>query len=294
MPAVSAAARRINHPRGISMIDLLLEFWASPVMREALMPALLIALVTASMSVMVMAHRLSFLTVGVSHASLAGLGIAVTLALPLLPTATIFAVVVALLLALMPKKKGISEDASTGMLFAGSMALGIILISTAGTTKIDLFGLLFGNILTISPLDLSWLYVLSGVILMILMLAARSWWSIAFDAVTADASGLPVSSLRLLLYGMVGLTVILCVKLAGIVLTAGLMILPAACAWLWGRSLFSLWILSLAFSLCGTLVGLLWSYAYEWPSGATVVLALCLLFLISWSLNWLKQQLTQA
>lgn len=206
------------------------EFLASPVMAEALLPALLISIVTASMSVMVMAHRLSFLTVGVSHASLAGLGLAVTLSLPLLPTATVFALMIALLLALMPEKKGISEDAGTGMLFAGSMALGVVLISTADHGRADLFGLLFGNILTISPDEKLWLYLLSGLIPLALLLAARAWWSIAFDAVTAAASGLPVSMLRLLLYGIVGLTVILCVKLAGIVLTAGLMILPAACA----------------------------------------------------------------
>ncbi|MFQ5344696.1 MAG: metal ABC transporter permease [Mariprofundus sp.] len=273
------------------MIDLIREFLASPVMAEALPPALLIAFVTASMSVMVMAHRLSFLTVGVSHASLAGLGLAVTLSLPLLPTATVFAVLIALLLALMPRKKGISEDAGTGMLFAGSMALGVLLISTANSAEVDLFGLLFGNILTISPLDLKWLYLMSGLIPLLFFLAARAWWSIAFDAVTAEASGLPVSSLRLLLYGLVGLTVILCVKLAGIILTAGLMILPAACAWFWGRSLFGLWLLSVLFSLFGTVLGLIWSYGYEWPSGATVVLALCGLFVISWSLNWGKSWL---
>ena len=274
------------------MSDLIFDFFASPVMREALLPALLIAIVTASMSVMVMAHRLSFLTVGVSHASLAGLGLAVTLSLPLLPTATVFAVLIALLLALVPRKKGISEDAGTGILFAGSMALGVLLISTANSAEVDLFGLLFGNILTISPVDLKWLYLMSGLIPVLFFLAARAWWSIAFDAVTADASGLPVSSLRLLLYGLVGLTVILCVKLAGIVLTAGLMILPAACAWFWGRSLFSLWLLSVLFSLLGTITGLIWSYAYEWPSGATVVLALCALFVISWSLNWGKSWAT--
>ena len=270
------------------MIDMLQQFLASPVMREALAPAIFISVVAASMSVMVMAHRLSFLTVGVSHASLAGLGLATTLALPLLPTATMFAVLIALLLALMPKQKGISEDAGTGMLFAGSMALGIILISSAGNAQVDLFGLLFGNILTISPADLMWLNILGSLILIVLFLAARAWWSIAFDAATADTSGLPASSLRLLLYGTVGLTVILCVKLAGIVLTAGLMVLPAACAWLWGRSLFSLWLLAVAFSLLGTLSGLLWSYAHDWPAGASVVLALCVCFLISWGASWLK------
>ncbi len=267
----------------ISMIDMVNTFLASPVMREALVPALLIAVVTASISVMVMAHRLSFLTVGVSHASLAGLGLAVTASLPLLPTATVFAVVIALLLALMPTGKGFSEDAGTGILFAGSMALGVILISTTNSADVDLFGLLFGNILTISPIDLKWLYLVSGLVPLLFILAARAWWSIAFDPVTAEASGLPVAGLRLLLYGLVGLTVILCVKLAGIVLTAGLLILPAACAWFWGRSLFNLWLLSMLFSITGTVTGLLISYIREWPSGATVVLALCALFILSWS-----------
>jgi len=280
--------------KAIIMVELLSQFWASPVMQAALFPALLIALVTASMSVMVMAHRLSFLTVGVSHASLAGLGIALTFALPLLPTATVFAVLIALLLALMPKQKGISEDAGTGMLFAGSMALGILLISTAGSTQVDLLGLLFGNILTMSAVDLHWLYILSALVLVVSLLAARAWWSIAFDAVTANASGLPVSSLKLLLYGMVGLTVIVCVKLAGIVLTAGLMVLPAACAWLWGRSLLSLWTLSVSFSIVATVTGLIWSYAYEWPSGATVVLALCVFFILSWGVHWGKTWLTKS
>jgi len=265
------------------MVEMINAFLASPVMQEALPPAILIAVVTASMSVMVMAHRLSFLTVGVSHASLAGLGMAVTASLPLLPTATVFAVLVALLLALMPTSKGISEDAGTGMLFAGSMALGVVLISTTRSADVDLFGLLFGNILTIAPIDLKWLYLVCAVVPLLFLLAARAWWSIAFDAVTAEASGLPVAGLKLLLYGLVGLTVILCVKLAGIVLTAGLLILPAACAWFWGRSLLTLWLLSVLFSITGTLTGLFCSYIREWPSGATIVLALCALFILSWS-----------
>ncbi len=276
------------------MTDFLQQFLASPVMRESLQPALLVALVTASMSVMIMAHRLSFLTVGVSHASLAGMGLALNFGLPLLPAATAFAVVIALLLALTPGRQGISEDAGTGILFAGSMAIGIVLVSTSPQSRVDLFGLLFGNILTIEPADVRWLWLLGGSILITLLLAARSWWSIAFDAVTAEASGLPVAGLRMLLYGVVGLTVILCVKLAGIVLTAGLMILPAACAWFWGRSLAGLWLISVTCSVSGTIAGLLWSYAWDWPSGASVVLALCGLFILSWlgkgGIEWLKRR----
>lgn len=275
------------------MVNFFQQFFNSPVMLDALFPALLIAVITSSMSIMIMAHRLSFLTVGVSHASLAGLGIAVTLSLPLLPTAAATAVVIALLLAILPNRQGINEDAGTGMLFAGSMALGVILISSSSRYEVDLFGLLFGNILTVSAVDMQWIVWGSVLVLLSLVIWAGSWWSMAFDMVTAKASGIATSQLRLILHGVVGLTVVMCVKLAGIVLTTGLLVLPAACAWFWGRSMRSLWLLSLGFSLIGTLGGLMWSYKYDWPSGAAIILMLCALFVLSWSSAWLKQQSTK-
>ncbi len=275
------------------MIDFLSSFFSSPVMQAAFWPALLIAVLTSSMSMMVLAHRLSFLTVGVSHASLAGLGLAVTLSLPLLPTAAITAIIIALLLAAMPNRQGINEDTGTGVLFAGSMALGVILISNANSYEVDLFGLLFGNILTVSEQDSRWITWGSLFVLLSLIMWAKSWWSMAFDMVTAKASGIATARLRLILYGVMGLTVVMCVKLAGIVLTTGLLVLPAACAWFWGRSMFSLWALSLSFSLTGTFAGLMWSYQYDWPSGAAIILMLCVLFMLSWLSSWLKQQLSE-
>jgi zinc transport system permease protein len=271
-------------------MEMLNQFFASHVMQESLPPALLISVVTSSMSVMVLAHRLSSLTVGVSHASLAGLGLAVTLSLPLLPTATVTALLITLLLANIPKKQGITDDAGIGMLFAGSMALGIVLISTASRYEVDLFGLLFGNILTISSSEMQWLLLVGALILGSMVLLARGWWSIAFDPTTAAAAGLPVPTMRMLLYGVTGLTVVMCVKLAGIVLTTGMLVLPAACAWFWGRSLAGLWSLSVIFSLTGTLIGLMISYHRDWPSGATVVMALCCIFIISWGAAWLRQR----
>jgi len=269
---------------------MLASFFASPVIQDALLPATLIALVTASMSVMIIAHRLSFLTVGVSHASLAGLGLAVTLALPLLPTATVIACLLAVLLAWIPKSEGLSEDTGTGLLFAGSMALGIVLLSRVSQSEVNLFGLLFGDILTISPDEYRWLLLIGVVIIMLLLVFARRWWSIAFDPVTAFASGLAVAPLRVLLYATVGMTVMMCVKLAGIVLTTGMLVLPAATAWFWGRSLVGLWLMSMVVALVGTYTGLYVAYQEDWPSGATVVLMMCVLFMISWGISWLKKQ----
>jgi len=265
------------------------SFLASEVMRSALFPSTLIAIVASSMSVMVLAHRLAFLAVGVSHATLAGLGLAVVLALPLLPTAAVTAIIVSMMLASMPRQRGLDTDAGTGVLFAGAMALGIILISTANQYKVDMFGLLFGNILMVSENDKYWLMWGSGLVFASLIWAARSWWSIAFDASAAEASGLAVYRYRVLLYAAMGLTVVVCVRLSGIVLTAGLLVLPAASAWFWGRGLFKIWLISLLVSLTGTWAGLFLSYMLDWPSGATVVLTLCACFVLSWTGSWLNQ-----
>ena len=154
-------------------------FLTSEVMRSALFPATLIAIVASSMSVMILAHRLAFLTVGVSHATLAGLGLAVVLALPLLPIAAATAVIVALMLAFTPRHRGLSDDAGTGVLFAGAMALGIVLLSTTSKNEVDMFGLLFGNILKVSESDQYWLIWGSSIVMTSLIWAARPWWSIA-------------------------------------------------------------------------------------------------------------------
>lgn len=262
-------------------------FFGSDVMLEALGPATLIAVLASSISVMVLAHRLAFLTVGVSHATLAGLGIAVVFGLPLLPSAAVTAVVIALLLGVISPQRGMNEDAATGVLFAGAMALGIVLLSGASKHEVDLFGLLFGNILMVSDEDRFWLLCGSLPVLAALVVAARPWWAMAFDAASMRAMGLPVNIWRLLLFAVVGLTVVMCVKLAGIVLTTGLLVLPAASAWLWGRGLFSMWLISLALSLAGTWLGLYVSYLYDLPSGATVVLLLCAVFLLSRIAHWL-------
>ncbi len=265
-------------------------FFASEVMMDALLPALMIAVVASTVSVMVVAHRLSFLTVGVAHASLAGLGLAAVTGLPLLPVASLVAVLVALLLPWMPTGRGISNDAASGMLFAGSMALGVLLLAGADRQQVDLFGLLFGNILMVDDHDLLWMDLLVPATLLVVFWMARAWWSIAFDATTAEANGLPVRRYRLLLYAVTGTTVILCVKLAGVVLTTGLMVLPAAIAWFWGRTLLSLWLISVAAGVVAVVAGLMLSYARDWPAGASIIVLLCCLFCLSWGCQWWRQR----
>lgn len=268
----------------------MIDFLASEVMRAALLPALTIAVAAGTVSVMVVAHRLAFLCVGVSHASLAGLGLAVFIGAPLLPMALLTALGVAVLLNLMPKRAGIGTDTGTGILFAAAMALGVILISHADSGGVDLLSLLFGNILTVPSHERIWLLATFVLTLTAFTVAARPWWSLAMDPVCAEAEGVPAAPYQLALYILVAITVIMGVKLSGIVLASGLMVLPASIAWFWGRGLMQLWIASVLFAIVGTWAGMWASYAWDWPTGATVVLALSTLFFLSWGISWIVRR----
>ncbi|MDX8376960.1 MAG: metal ABC transporter permease [Mariprofundales bacterium] len=264
-------------------------FFFSDFMLPALLPALGIAIVAALMSVLILAHRLSFLVVGVSHASLAGMGLAVHLALPLLPLASACAVLVALLLASMPRNSGIEEDSGTGILFAISMAIGALLIATAPRGQTDLYGLMFGDVLTISADDIRWLWLAIPIVLASLVFAARPWWHMAYDMDSVAASGTRIQFYRLLLHGIIGITVILCVKLAGIILTTGLLVLPAACAWLYAKGLWALWGVSVTTAILSVPMGMQLSYSLDWPTGPCIVLILGAIFLLTWLITWIMQ-----
>jgi len=134
--------------------------------------------------------------------------------------------------------------------------------------------------------DLVWMRLLVPLTMVVVLLMAKAWWSIAFDATTAAANGLPVRRYRLFLYATTGVTVILCVKLAGVVLTTGLMVLPAAIAWFWGRSLLSLWLISVVAGVMAVFFGLMLSYMLDWPAGASIIVLLCLFFCMSWGCQW--------
>jgi len=262
-------------------------FWGDPVIADALPAALGIAAAAAAISVLVRAHRLGFLVVGVAHASLAGAGLAALLRWPLLPAAGFVAVGLAVAFAFLPRAR-IDEDATAGLIFAGGMALGLVLIAAADA-QATLFGLLFGDVLAIDPAERRLLWFGLGIVAIGFALGARAWWMLAADAEAAEAEGHPVRHWRAALHALVGLCVMLGVKLTGIVLTAGLLMLPAAIAWPWVRGLASAFLGAVLASLLGTIAGLWLSWRFDAPAGAAIVLALMLLWGLSLAASVLRR-----
>ncbi len=248
------------------------------ILADALPALVLVALAASVASVVIHAHRLAFLTVGVAHASLAGAGLAALLGVSLLGGA--FVVAIALALAFAALGRGTTPDATSGILFAVGMAAGVVMLHLAHTQS-AFFGLLFGDILAVAPGERLALQL--GAIAMLGLFAAfgRLWWAMAADPVAAEGEGMPVGAGKALAYAYAAAAAMLCVKAAGIALGIGLLTLPAAIAWPWARGLCSAAAIASLSGTIGAVLGLFASWWWDWPTGPAIVLALFALFLLS-------------
>ena len=261
------------------MIELLAEPLAQGFMRRALLMGTLLGAVGALLGVFVVQRGLSLLSDGLAHATFGGLALglmlgasadhAIWVALP-------FTIAVALAIAALRRRARLGGDAATGVFFAFSFALGILLLGLrperAGTVNVE--ALLFGSILSVSPDVLVTMLVVSVLALVSLVLAWSRLAYATFDPELAFLSGVPVQALEYLLLGLTAVTVVVGGKTVGVVLVSAFIVIPAATAHLLGRTLRGIAMLAAALGIAGSALGLLASYHLNVASGATVILTL--------------------
>jgi zinc transport system permease protein len=248
-------------------------------MQRAFVASVAIGLVCGVLGFFVVLRRLAFIGVGISHSAIGGIAIGILAGLNPLLTASVFAVAVALGIAAISRRGLLAEDTVIGVFFSGSMALGIVLISMNPGYQGDLFGYLFGNVLAVSQTEL-WALLGGGLlVLALLLLSFRQQIFIAFDAELAEAYGQPVTAMNNLLLVLLALTVILGVRLAGVLLIEALLVVPAATAVLWASNYRGQLLLSGFLGAgCGA-VGLAAAYQLDVaPGGAIILLAVALFF----------------
>ena len=158
------------------------------------------------------------------------------------------------------------------------MALGIIFVFlTPGYTP-NLMSYLFGNILTVTTSELWWMFALNVVIIAFFILFFRKILYIAFDEEFAKAAGLPVALFNYLTITLIALTVVLNIRVVGIILILSLLTIPQATANLFTKDFKRLIILSSVFAFVGTMLGLFISYFLDIPSGAAIIFTLVVIF----------------
>jgi ABC-type Mn2+/Zn2+ transport system permease subunit len=260
---------------------MLTEMLSFDFMQRAFLGGIIVCLLCSFLSFFVVLKRLSFIGVGISHSALGGLAIGVMTGLNPFLSAGVFSTLIAWAIGITSKKGKIHEDVTIGIFFSASMAFGVVLISLSSGYKADLFSLLFGNILAITTADLWMLAGCGLVVTLFLVLLFKELLAICFDEEIARIGGLPVEFLYYGLLTAMAITVVASIKVVGVILVEALLVIPAATGLQLSMNYRWMLFFSLLTGFISVLSGLLLSYAYELPSGATIVLCAAVLFVLA-------------
>lgn len=253
------------------------EFLSYPFFQRALVAGAVTALVCGALSFFVVLRRLAFVGSGVAHAAFGGVAIATLAGSPPAVGGLVAAIVVAGATARASGSGRVTEDTAVGVFTVAAMAAGVVAIGFL-KSNVDLFGLMFGNILTVDPQDLLILMLASLVVLGSLAFFFRPLLLASVDEEGARAAGVHTGRMRLLVLLLLAVTVVVALKVVGILLVSALLVLPGAVA----RPLFPRWpsllLGSIAAAFTMVLGGLLASVALDIASGAAIILFGAVLF----------------
>ena len=259
------------------MIELLhYEF-----MRNAFFAAVLVGIACGIVGAFVVIKKIVFISGGITHAAFGGIGLGYLLNINPVLTAIPFSLLSAIVIGILSKKTKISEDSAIGILWSVGMALGILFISLSPGYAPDLFGYLFGSILTVPMSDIIIMLVLDIIIIVTVLLLYKELHALSFDEEFSMIVGVPTKTLYLILLCLVALSIIVLIRVIGIILVIALLTIPATIAKQFTSNLKKLIVLSTINAVVLTVIGLWLSYVFDLPSGATIVLLLAFVFIIS-------------
>lgn len=249
-------------------------------MQHALLACLLASLGCGVMGVYMVVKRIGFLAGGIAHSVLAGMGIAYFAGAAPMAGAVVSALAAAVCIGMIKMRWRQDEDILIAAFWSGGMAVGVLFISQTPGYQVDLMSYLFGNILLVSGQDLLLMLLLDGIILTAAFVFYKIFLATVFDEEFARLRGVRVELHYILLLCLIALTVVLFIQIVGLALVIALLALPAASAAQFVSSLGKMMLLAVFFSLLATCAGLMASYQPNLPSGALMIVAACLVYIL--------------
>ncbi|MBN2459962.1 MAG: metal ABC transporter permease [Candidatus Cloacimonetes bacterium] len=240
--------------------------------RNAVYAAFLASISCGIIGSYVIVKRISTISGGIAHAAFGGLGLGYFLGVNPVWGIIPFGLASALSIGYLSRKSRMSEDTLIGIVWACGMALGVLFIGLTPGYIPDLFSYLFGNILTVPAGDLLLMILLDIIIITFTLLFFKEFLALCYDEEYARVTGVPVMTLYLLLLCMVALTVVMLIRIVGIILVIALLTIPASIARNFTSKLKYLMILSIVICFLLSLFGIWLSYLLDIPSGAAIIL----------------------
>jgi len=251
-------------------------------MRNAILAGLLASVACGVVGVYVVMKRIVSMSGSIAHASFGGIGLGYLLNFSPVLGAMVFSLLSALTMGLVTRRTRLPEDTATGILWALGMALGVIFIGLSAGYAPDLMSYLFGNILTVPSGDL---YLMAALDLIILALTAafyKEFLLLSFDEEFGTVVGMPVNGFYMLLLCMVALTVVVLIRVVGMILVIAMLTFPAALARQFTHDIKKMMMLAVLFGMLFAFGGLWTSYILNLASGATIILLSGLVLLMTY------------
>ncbi len=250
------------------MLDILqYEF-----IQNAIIAGILVSFASGIIGSLIVVNRMVFLAGGIAHTSYGGIGLAVYFGFPIFLGASVFACAAALLMAFITLNNRNRIDTFIGLIWAVGMAIGIIFIDLTPGYNVDLMSYLFGSILAVSDEDLYFMGGLLALIILIMTFWYRDILAVSYDSEYANLRGINVKFFYTLILVLSALTVVIAIKVVGLILVIALLTIPIYIAEKISNTLASMMIYSGLLSSIFTLCGLFVSYTFDLTSGASIII----------------------
>ena len=248
---------------------------------RALIAGIAVALVTGPMGCFIVWRRMAYFGDTMAHAALLGIALGLLVGVAPMAGVVVVTLAIAVIMVFLQPRRWLSSDALLGILSHTALSAGVIAVSLMPNVRVDLMGYLFGDILAVSRTDLMWIAGGGAVGLVILVAIWRPLVAITLDEDLARAEGVAATRTRLVFMCLIALIIALAMKIVGVLLITSLLIIPAATARRFARTPEQM---ALAAACVGTLavgLGLGGSFAFDTPSGPSIVVGAALVFAAS-------------
>ena len=248
---------------------------------RALVSGIGVAIVTGPLGCFVVWRRLSYFGDTLAHSALLGVTMAYSFQFNIAISVFLISSLIALILIKLQKRTNLPGDALLGLLAHSSLAVGLVVIGFLTFIRFDIMGLLFGDILAVNVTDLLIIWFGGGLILLVLKIIWKPLFASTVNYELAEAEGLNPDRAKAIFTILMAALIAISIKMVGLLLITGMLIIPAAMARNLSDSPFKMVLFSIIGGLLSVLIGLFSSLEFNTPSGPSIIAAALFLFILS-------------
>jgi len=274
------------------MLKTLIEMFSYAFLVRAFIVGALVSICAALLGVSLVLKRYSMIGDGLSHVGFGSLALATALNTAPLTVAIPIVIAAAFLLLRLSENSKIKGDAAIALISTGSLAVGVVIISQTTGMNTDVCNYLFGSILSMKKTDVYLSIALSVVVLILFILFYNKLFVITFDETFAKASGIKTELYNMLIAFLTALTIVLGMRMMGALLISSLIIFPALSSMRIFKKFKSVTVCAAIISILCFFIGVVISYLYATPTGASVVTINIIVFILFWLTETLRNSRT--